>query len=80
MGDWNPRLHASEHFHCAKSTQIYVQDMRDLKNRMDPEEYNTFAKYGYFTTRKTDKFYSDNFSEQTIMKVEGGSFKLKGRL
>ena len=66
----------------AKSAQIYLQDIEDLASRMDPDEYKKFTEQGFFTCRRTDKFYGGVFSDQTIeqtlmrsMKVAGGPFK-----
>lgn len=92
MGSWNAQLkcielmipffHAAGHFNYAKSARLYVQDMNDLKEKMDPFEYEKFTEKGYFTSRRTDTFFGGIFSDQTIeqtlmraMSVEGGPFK-----
>lgn len=56
--------------------------MKDLASYMDPEEYKKFTEQGFFTSRRTNKFYAGVFSDQTIeqtlmrsMKVAGGPFK-----
>lgn len=54
MGDWELQLkcielmilffHAAGHFNYAKSVRLYVQDMRELEEIMDPVEYEKFTK------------------------------------
>lgn len=92
MGDWKshlrcvelmiPFFHAAGHFNYAKSARLYLQDMNDLNNTMDPAEYEKFTEAGFFTSRRSNVFYSGIFSDQTIeqtlmrsMSVEGGPFK-----
>lgn len=92
MGDWESQLkcielmipffHAAGHFNYAKSARLNVQDMHGLKEKMDPDEYNKFTKKAYFTSRRSNSFFSGIFSDQTIeqtlmrmMSVEGGPFK-----
>ncbi|GBN09828.1 hypothetical protein AVEN_224499-1 [Araneus ventricosus] len=51
--------------------------MLNLKDRIDPIEYEKFTKDRYFTIRRTDKFWSGICSgqtiEQTLMKTMKGS-------
>lgn len=92
MGKWNehlvcvelllPYFHAAGHLPYAKSAQLYLQDMRDLEKKMDPTEYQQFTNDGFFTARRSDKFFcgihTDQTIEQTLMRsmsVEGGPFK-----
>lgn len=92
MGDWNshlqsveltiPFFHAAGHFNYAKSARLYVQDMKNLETTMDVHEYHKFTDGGFFTSRRTNAYYSGIFSDQTIeqtlmrsMSVEGGPFK-----
>ncbi|XP_044597979.1 uncharacterized protein LOC123274438, partial [Cotesia glomerata] len=54
LGNWNlhlscikqmlPIFHAAGHFNYCKGAQIYLQDMSDLKNVMDPSEFITFTE------------------------------------
>lgn len=83
LGNWNlhlscikqmlPIFHAAGHFNYCKGAQIYLQDMSDLKNVMDPSEFVTFTEKGLFTVRRTDKAWSgiwpDMTIEQTLMRV-----------
>lgn len=67
MGDWTlhlhtiermiPYFHASGHFPYPKSAQLYLQDMRELPTKMDPQEFQKFTE-GYFTARRSDVFFS----------------------
>ncbi|GBN80136.1 hypothetical protein AVEN_133765-1 [Araneus ventricosus] len=61
-----PFFHAIGHLFYAKCAHPYMQDMLNLKDRIDPMEYETFTKDGYFTIRCTDKFWSGIWSNQTI--------------
>ncbi|GBN07534.1 hypothetical protein AVEN_252904-1 [Araneus ventricosus] len=59
--------------------------MLNLKDKLDPIEYEKFTKDGYFTIRRTDKFWSGIWSYQTIegtlmktMKRSGGLTRGRG--
>lgn len=76
MGNWNlhldtvqkmiPYFYASGHFLYAKSCHLYLQDMLNLKERMTAEEYEQFTSKGYFTIRRSDKFWCGTWSDMTI--------------
>ncbi|CAH0556725.1 unnamed protein product [Brassicogethes aeneus] len=82
MGDWKahlncvkemlPYFHASGHFPYAKSAHLYLQDMQQLQNLIDPEVYEKFSK-GFFTVRRSDKLScgtsTDMVIEQSMMKA-----------
>lgn len=82
MGSWHLHLDSIQKiasifsfelsFFYAKSCQLYLQDMINLENIMDPLEYDAFTPQGYFTIRKSDKFWSGIWSdmaiEQTLMR------------
>lgn len=82
-GDWNlhlncvkemiPFFHACGHFAYAKSCHIYLQDMVDMKSRVDPIEYEKFSAESLFTIRRSEKYWagvwSDMTIEQTLMKT-----------
>ncbi|GFT02706.1 uncharacterized protein TNCV_829721 [Trichonephila clavipes] len=91
MGDCNlhlhsieimiPLFHASGCFPYAKASQIYLQDMKELHDKMNSSEFKIFSE-GYFTSGPSDVFCSGIASDQTIeqtlmkgMSVEGGPFK-----
>lgn len=83
MGDWKshlittelmiPYFHAAGHFHYAKSTHLYVQDMK---------KFNKFTTLGHFTVRRTAKFFAGTSTDYAIeaglmrsMNVQGGPFR-----
>ncbi|CAH2218497.1 jg2186 [Pararge aegeria aegeria] len=90
MGNWNlhlesirkmlPFFHASGHYLYAKSCQLYLQDMYELEEKMDPLEYENFTTKGYFTIRRSDKFWSGIWSDMSIEQVLMRSMKTSGGL
>ena len=89
-GDWDlhlhsvklmiPYLHATGHLHYAKSAQEYFQQMVKLESDMNPEEFNKFKAKGYFTIRRSDKFWSGVWTGTTIEQVLMRSIKTSGGL
>ncbi|CAH1100906.1 unnamed protein product [Psylliodes chrysocephalus] len=94
-GDWQlhlysvqrmlPFFHAAGRNHYAKSAHAYLQLMLEFDNRMPKEEYDKFVASGYFTIRRTSKFWSGIWTDLTIeqvlmrsMKVEGGLTRGRG--
>ncbi|XP_044579087.1 uncharacterized protein LOC123261518 [Cotesia glomerata] len=88
MGDWKahlncvkemlPYFHASGHFPYAKSAHLYLQDMEQLQNLIDPEVYEKFSG-GFFTVRRLDKLSCGTSPYMVIeqsmmkaMKTDGG--------
>uniref|UniRef100_A0A6P7FJD1 Uncharacterized protein LOC114328610 n=1 Tax=Diabrotica virgifera virgifera TaxID=50390 RepID=A0A6P7FJD1_DIAVI len=67
-----PYFHASGHFPYAKSAHIYLHDMLQLQNLIDPEVYEKFTE-GFFAVRRSDKFScgtsTDMVIEQSMMKA-----------
>lgn len=90
MGNWQlhlqciqqmlPYFHASGHFLYAKSCQLYLQDMLDLKSKLSPLEYDRFVTNGYFTIRRSDKFWSGIWADMTIEQTLMRSMKSAGGL
>ena len=79
MEEMIPHFHAAGHLQYAKSARLYLQQMNNLVHVMSPEEYTLFSDKGYFTLRRTNDFWSGNFSDQTIeqylmrmLKTSGG--------
>ncbi|KAL7286444.1 hypothetical protein TKK_0019392 [Trichogramma kaykai] len=78
LGDWAlhlrsvkamlPIFHAAGHFAYAKSAQIYLQDMAALEYEMKDceDEFKKFTKEGYFTIRRSDKAWSEVWSDMVI--------------
>ena len=75
-GDWDLHLycvahmiqifHSSGHFAYARSARRYMDAMKDLPNIMRPDQYQQFTTEGFFTIRRSHRFWSGNFSDQTI--------------
>ncbi|GBO31093.1 hypothetical protein AVEN_144736-1 [Araneus ventricosus] len=73
-----PHFHASGHFPRAKSAHLYLQDMLQLENLIDPSVFRRFIQ-GFFTVRRSAKFScrtsTDMTIEQSLMKsmqTDGG--------
>lgn len=89
-GDWDlhlksvermiPYFHATGHFLYAKCAHMYLQDMRTLKESMDELEFERFTSEGFFTIRRTDKFWSGIWADMTIEQVLMRSIKTQGGL
>lgn len=89
-GDWNlhlhsvremiPYFHAAGHLHYAKSAHLYYQDMVRLHEKMDPQEFMDFTDKGYFTIRRSDKFWCGIWSDMTIEQVLMRAMKSYGGL
>ena len=74
-----PHFHAAGHLPYAKSARLYLQQMNSIAQVMPSEEYTLFSEKGYFTIHHANKFWSGNFSDQTIeqflmrmLKTSGG--------
>lgn len=90
MGDWQlhlysvqcmlPILHAAGRNHYAKSAHAYLQLMLELETRMTKEDYDKFVGNGYFTIRRTSKFWSGIWSDMIIEQVLMRSMKVEGGL
>jgi len=75
-GDWDlhlhavcemiPLFHAAGHLAYAKSAHLYLDQMKDLESVMSAEQFRNYTERGFFTIRRTEKFWSGNFSDQTI--------------
>lgn len=59
-------FHASRHFPFDKSAQIYLQDIKELKTKMDSVEYKKFADNRYFTARRTNQYFAGISTDKTI--------------
>ncbi|GBN74357.1 hypothetical protein AVEN_275181-1 [Araneus ventricosus] len=81
MGDWQAHLncvkemilyfHASGHFPYTKSTYLYLQDILQLENLINPSVFRRFIQ-GFLTVRRSAKFIcgtsTDMIIEQSLMK------------
>ncbi|KAL4720304.1 hypothetical protein ACJJTC_001834 [Scirpophaga incertulas] len=73
-----PYFHASGHFLYAKSAHLYLQDMTCLREKMPANEFKKFTDEGYFTIRRTNKFWSGIMSDQTIEQTLNRESKICG--
>lgn len=89
--DWNlhlacikkmlPYFHASGHNLYAKSAHLYWQDMKKINEKIsDAYELAQLTSDGYFTIRRTHKFWSGVWSDMTIEQVLMRSMKSQGGL
>lgn len=75
-----PTFHAAGHTLYAKSAQLYLQEMQRLEGLMPDEDFDNFTAQGYFTIRRTNKFWSGVWSDMTIEQVLMKSMKVQGGL
>ena len=75
-----PYFHAAGRLQYAKSSQVYLQTMEDLEEKMPSENFNFFSHNGYFTIRHTSKFWSGVWSDMTIEQVLMRAMKTNGGL
>ena len=61
-----PYFHAAEHLSYAKCARLYLQQMKSLQSTMSGTKFKQFTDEGYFTIRRTDRFWSGNFTDQVI--------------
>ena len=73
-------LHASAHLAYARSAPLYLDTMKNLPNVMGEAQFRSFTEDGYFTIRRTDKFWDGNFTDQTIEQVLMRMLKVPGGL
>lgn len=73
---------SSAYFPYAKGAQLYLQDMINLHEKMPQHEYEKFTRDGYFTIRRSNKFWSGIMSDMTTlmrsMKTSGGLTQGRG--
>lgn len=89
-GDWDlhlyciakmiPIFHASGHLAYARSARRYLDSMKKLPEIMRQDQFQKFTGRGYFTIRRSHRFWSGNFTDQTIEQVLMGQLKAPGGL
>lgn len=90
MGNWDlhlntvqlmlPFFHAAGHFFYAKCAHLYLQNMLELSQKIDADEYKLFTADGFFTVRRSKKFWAGIWSDMTIEQVLMCSMKNYGGL
>lgn len=80
-----PMFHAAGHTLYAKSAQLYLQQMDNLKTVMSADEFEKFTTDGCFTIRRQSKEWSGTWTDMNIeqslmrsMKTEGGLTRGRG--
>ncbi|GBL98623.1 hypothetical protein AVEN_19683-1 [Araneus ventricosus] len=63
-------LHAAGHIHYGKSAHLYYQNMSNLKTSLSDQEFERFVSEGYFTVRRSDKFWCGVWTDITIEQVK----------
>ena len=89
-GDWKlhlycvqrmlPFFHASGHLNYARSAHVYLQEMLKLDKEMNPEDMDKFVNKGFFTVRRSNKFWSGIWTDLTIEQVLMRDIKTTGGL
>ena len=72
-----PTFHAAAHLPYAKAAHMYLQEMERLENGLSQEDLHKFTSAGYFTIRRTHKFWSGVWTDMTIEQVVMKRFKSK---
>lgn len=90
MGNWKlhlqsvekmiPFFHASGHFSYAKSCHLCLNDMENVQSKITVDEYERFVNESDFTIRRTNQFWSRNWSDMTIEQTLMRSMKTIGGL
>ena len=57
------------HTACTKSSRLYLDQMNQLKTNMSIEEFTKYTSQGYWTIRRSNRFWSGNVTDQTIEQV-----------
>ena len=75
-----PIFYASGHHNYAKCAHLYLQKMFELENIMDIVEYDKFCRQGFFTMRRSNRFWTGVWSDMTIEQVLMRAMKCSGGL
>lgn len=75
-----PHFHAAGHLNYAKSAHLYLKQMPSLQNRISQHEFEIFTSHGYFTIRRSSKFWSGVWTDMTIEQVLMRAMKCVGGL
>lgn len=75
LADWNlylnsirsmlPIFHATGDFEYAKSGQVFLQDLVQLKEKMNEKEFERFSKGGFFSIHQSEKSFSNLSPDMT---------------
>ncbi|KAK3924286.1 Leucine--tRNA ligase [Frankliniella fusca] len=80
VGKMLPFFHASGHLNYAKGAHLYLQQMLSLETTMSALEFHKFTSEGFFTIRRTNKFWAGTWSDMIIEQVLMKWMKSRGGL
>ena len=80
MEQYIPLFHSAGHFNYAKTTRLYVQQMKNLKHNIPEDTYDLYARKGYYTIRRKDIYFAGNSSDLVIEQDLMRLFKSSGGL
>ncbi|GBN54399.1 hypothetical protein AVEN_219544-1 [Araneus ventricosus] len=78
-------LHAAGNIHYTKSAHLYLQNMSNLKTSLSDQDFERFVSEGYFTVRRSDKFWcggrlvGHNYRAGQMLSMKVGSGLSQGR-
>ena len=75
-----PVLDAGGHTAYAQSSRLYLDQMKNLNTIMGWDQFAKYTSDGYWTIRRSNRFWSGNFTDQTIEQVLMRMVKSKGGL
>ena len=89
-GDWelhllcvsrtNPIFHVGGHTAYAKCSRLYLDQMKKLPQIMSEAEFAKYTSRGYWTIRRSHRFWSGIFTDQTIEQTLMKMLKTRGGL
>ena len=62
-------LHTVGHLPYAKSAQLYLQEMERLEELLPADDFEKYINQGYFTIRRTNKFWAGVWNDMTIKQM-----------
>lgn len=62
----------------AKSKRLYLYQMKQLPHILSEEQFQKYTSEGYWTMRRSNRFLSGNFTDQTIEQVLMRMVKTRG--
>ena len=90
IGNWNlhvstvvkmlPYFHSAGHILYAKSAHLYAQQMSELESHLSPTEFKQFTSNGFFTVRRSERFWSGTWTDMIIEQCLMRSMKSIGGL
>ncbi|GBN00075.1 hypothetical protein AVEN_69851-1 [Araneus ventricosus] len=73
-------VHVAGNIHYAKSAHLCLHNMSNLKTSLSDKEFECFMSEGYFTVRRSEKFWCGVWMDITIEQVLKFTMKVSGGL